>query len=144
MRTTALLLSLLMLPLVAAAERSQTFGDYIVHYNAFRSDTIPPEVARLHSIVRSDHRGLANITVLKRLPDSSTRPVAAEVWGSYRNLADQHSEMRFFPVKEQQTIYYLDQFRINDHDTLRFTIHIRPEGGDPHHTVEFVQRFYTD
>ncbi len=146
MRLTPLLLSLILLSPSVVAERSHSFGDYIVHYNAFRSDTIPAEVARLHSIIRSDHRGVVNITVLKRLADGSTKPVAAKVWGSSRNLADQRNELEFFPVKEQETIYYLDQFRINDHDTLRFEVHIEPEGDTNSNrgTVKFTQRFYTD
>lgn len=146
MKLYTLLFSLLMLPLTASAERSHSFGDYIVHYNAFRSDTIPAEVARLHGIIRSDHRGLVNITVLKKLADGSTQPVAARVWGHKRNLADQRSELEFFPVQEQETIYYLDQFRINDHDTLRFEVHVEPEGesNNSRGTVKFIQNFYTD
>ncbi len=146
MRLISLLLSLLLLPLTTSAERAHNFGDYTVHYNAFRSDIIPAEVARLHSIIRSNRRGLVNITVLKKLTDGSTQPVAARVWGHKRNLADQRSELEFFPVREQDTIYYLDQFRINPHDTLRFEVHIEPEG-DPNNsrgTIQFIQNFYTD
>lgn len=139
-------LLLMLLPLESLAERSSTFDNYIVHYNAFRSDTIPAAVARQHSIIRSDHRGVVNITVLKKQSDGSTTPVAAKVWGYQRNLADQRSELEFFPVKEQKTIYYLDQFRIDDHDTLRFTVYIEPEGAEAgvQGTVKFVQNFYTD
>lgn len=141
-----LLLATLLLPLESQAERSSSFGDYIIHYNAFRSDVIPPEVARRHSIIRSDHRGLVNITVLKKEADGTTRPVAARVWGTSRNLADQLSKLQFFAVQEQETIYYLDQFRINDHDTLRFEIHVEPEGDRQQikGSVKFTQNFYTD
>ena len=141
-----LLILTTLLSMTAHAERSTRFGEYIVHYNAFRSDIIPPEVALRHSIVRSDHRGLVNITVLKKQADGSTQPVAARVQGTSRNLAEQMSELEFFPVQEQETIYSLDQFRINDHDTLRFEIQVEPEGdaNNTRGTVKFIQNFYTD
>ena len=145
--TSLLLLFItLFLPMQSQAERAHHFGDYVVHYNALRSDTIPPEVARRHSIVRSTHRGLLNIAVLKKHADGTTQAVAAKVWGSSRNLIEQRNELEFFKVQEQDAIYYLDQFRINDHDILRFEIHVIPEGisEQTQGTVKFTQRFYTE
>ena len=42
-------LALSLLSLNSYAENSKEFGDYVVHYNAFRSDTISPDVAKQRS-----------------------------------------------------------------------------------------------
>lgn len=139
----------------ASAEQSASFGDYVVHYNAFRSDSIPADVARRHGIIRSNHRAVINITVMKKQEDGTATPIAAQVWGSTTNLNNQLSTLHFFPVREQNTIYYLDQFRIDNNDTLKFTIHVNPDpfstnpdsvGADNKssaETIEFTQNFYT-
>ena len=36
----------------AIAENSRVFGDYVVHYNAFRSDALSPEVAKAYDLTR--------------------------------------------------------------------------------------------
>ncbi len=140
-----LMLSML-LPLSSHAERSVEFGSYIVHYNAFKADAIPAEVARIHNIVRSNRRGLVNVTVLKKEADGSTHPVQARVWGTIRNLNNQLNNLVFFPVQEQNTIYYLDQFRISGHETLSFELFVEPKDapnglrGD----IKFTQDFFTN
>jgi len=40
---TALFLALLSTGSHAIAESSKDFGDYVIHFNAFRSDTLTPE-----------------------------------------------------------------------------------------------------
>lgn len=150
------LLSGLLLSLQVNAEQSVTFGDYVVHYNAFRSDSIPAEVARRHGIVRSNHRAVINITVMKRGEDGTTTPIAAQVWGSATNLNNQLNTLHFFPVREQNAVYYLDQFRIDNNETLKFEIHVNPNpfSTDPTavgdsgnkstvETIRFTQNFYT-
>ncbi len=145
----------LLISIQASAEQSVSFGDYVVHYNAFRSDSIPAEVARRHGIVRSNHRAVINITVMKRGQDGTTAPIPARVWGSTTNLNNQLSTLHFFPVREQNTIYYLDQFRIGNNDTLKFQIHVDPtpfstssdsvgasDNGSAE-TIEFTQNFFT-
>ena len=131
----------------AVAERSTTFDNYIVHYNAFRSDMIPAEVAQRHNIIRSNHRAIVNITVLRRSKDGSTQPIPARVTGTATNLSSQLSTLHFFQVREQEAIYYLDQFRIGDNETLRFQIQVEPEQpyAEPSTVgnIHFTQRFYT-
>ena len=49
----------------AAAEQSQTFGDYEIHYNALTTDQLSPEVAKAYGIVRSGSRAMLNVSVLR-------------------------------------------------------------------------------
>ncbi len=143
------LFTLALLSTSALAEQSITFGNYTAHYNAFRSDDISADVARRHGIIRSSHRAVLNVTVLRNHADGSTTPVAARIQGSATNLNGQLNTLHFFPVREQETIYYLDQFRIDDHETLRFHIEVQPEpsvssGTEPTPgVIQFTQNFYT-
>jgi len=57
----------------ANAELKQTFGDYEVHYNAFNSTFLQPDVAANYQVQRSKYRGLVNITVLQKQPDGSKK-----------------------------------------------------------------------
>ena len=49
------------------AENSKEFGDYVIHYNAFRSDTISPEIAKQYGLARANNRVLINIAILKKV-----------------------------------------------------------------------------
>ena len=43
--------------LAVNAEQSKTFGDYTIHYAAFTTDLLSPEVARLYEIRRGQKPG---------------------------------------------------------------------------------------
>lgn len=62
----------------AFAENSKAFGNYIVHYNAFRSDILTPEIAKAYSLTRRNNRMVVNITVQKKDGDAS-KPVKAKI-----------------------------------------------------------------
>jgi hypothetical protein len=83
----------------AAGERSQTFGDHVVHYNAFGSDTLTAEVARSYGITRSSSRALLNIVVLKKVMGTTGEPLQASISGSASNLSGQSRELAFRMVK---------------------------------------------
>ena len=61
------------------AESSKEFGDYVIHYNAFRSDTISPEVAKQHGLARANNRVLINIAILKKVMNTTGKPTLS--WG---------------------------------------------------------------
>jgi hypothetical protein len=70
-----LLLALTLLPGLimsgtVAAQQSQDFGHYVVHYNALNTNLIPPQVAQGYGIARSSSRALLNVTVLKKVLDT--------------------------------------------------------------------------
>jgi len=81
---TKLLISLFLLgtlsySLDSAAQQSQDFGEYVVHYNALNTKLIPPQVAKGYGIQRSSNRALLNVTVLKKVMDTPGTPVGAQV-----------------------------------------------------------------
>jgi hypothetical protein len=64
-------------PARVAAQQSQDFGDYVVHYNALNTNLIPPQVAQGYGITRSPNRALLNVTVMKKVMDTPGTPVQA-------------------------------------------------------------------
>lgn len=143
MKSLVILLSLFCLP--ALAQQQQTFGDYEVHYNAFNSSMLTPEVAKANGIQRSDSRALINITVLKRGADGNTEAVKAKVSASGRNLTGQTRDIDVREINEQdEAIYYIGQLSVRNMETFDFSVLITPEGREKPFTLKFRQQFYTE
>jgi hypothetical protein len=127
----------------AFAENSKTFGDYIVHYNAFRSDILTPEIAKAYSLTRRNNRMVVNITVQKKDGDAS-KPVKAKVEGFASNLTGQTKNLEFKEIHDGEAIYYLAQAQVSNRETLKFDIKATPDGESITAQVNFSQQFFTD
>jgi len=125
------------------AENSKQFGEYIIHYNSFRSDTLTPEIAKAYSLTRRNNRMVVNITVQKK-SGNTTIPVKAKVSGFASNLTGQTKNLEFKEILDGKAIYYLAQSQVSNHETLKFDIKATPEGETLVATVKFNQKFYTD
>ncbi len=125
------------------AESSKEFGDYVVHYNAFRSDTISPEVAKQYDLARANNRVLINIAVLKKVMNTTGKPTAAEVTGHASNLTGQLKQLKFKQITEGNAIYYLAETKISDGEFLKFDLKIVPEGEKHAARIRFDKRFFT-
>jgi len=143
--TTAALVALLALVPAgfAVADNARQFGDITVHYNAFTSDTLTPEVARRYGLARSKSRGVLNITVLQNTPEGPPKAVKAEVQASASNLSGQLKTFSMEEIREREAIYYIAQFRIADAEVLNFTIDVKPTGSDEWRRLAFQQQFFT-
>lgn len=138
MTRIALLLMSLCLSLPALAEQKQSYGDLDVHYSAFNSGFLQPEIAAATGLVRSKSQGVVNVAVLKAGTASS-----AKVSGSVKNLLGQSTALSFKEVKEGKAIYYLAQFPFEQRETLRFTLNVTAADGVPH-SFDFNQEFFPD
>ena len=138
MTRIALLLMSLCLSLPALAEQKQSYGDLDVHYSAFNSGFLQPEVAAATGLVRSKTQGVVNVAVLKAGTASS-----AQVNGTVKNLLGQSTALSFKEVKEGKAIYYLAQFPFEQRETLRFTLNLTAADGVPH-SFDFNQEFFPD
>ncbi len=125
------------------AENSKQFGDYVIHYNAFRSDTLTPEIAKAYSLTRRNNRMVINITVQKKDGDA-TRPVKAKVSGFASNLTGQVKDLEFKEIHDGEAIYYLAQSQVANQETLKFNIKATPAGESIIANIKFKQIFYTD
>ncbi|MDJ0832945.1 MAG: DUF4426 domain-containing protein [Gammaproteobacteria bacterium] len=104
----------------AVAESSQSIGDYIVHFNALSTESLPPSVASAYGITRSKNKGLLNISVLKKGGDF--RGVEADIKVNATNLTGQFREINLRKIQEQNAIYYISEFSVADRETLDFSI----------------------
>lgn len=128
-----------------AAQQSQDFGDYVVHYNALNTNLIPPQVAQGYGIKRSPSRALLNVAVLKKVMDTPGTPVQATVTASGTNLTGQLREIEIREIRDPEgAIYYLGELPVHNLETYRFEIAVAVEGENEPLMVVFSQQFYTE
>ena len=125
------------------AENSREFGNYVIHYNAFRSDTISPDVAKQYGLVRANNRILINIAVLKKVLNTTGKPTSSKVTGHASNLTGQLKNLEFKEITEGNAIYYLANTKISDGEFLKFDIKIIPDGETRAARLRFDKRFFT-
>ncbi len=135
------LLILFALPL--RAEQAKDLGDYVVHYIAFTTDTLPPEVARNYGITRSRSRGMINITVLKKGAGIAGKPVPAAVEISAVNMSNQYRSVPVREIRDGEAIYYIGEFNVSNEDALDFHIQVHPEKTENSYEIRYRQEFFT-
>lgn len=148
-----MLFRLFLLPLVllfslsgiASAEQYRDFGDYRIHYSAFKSDLIEPSVAKAHDLKRSSYHAIVNITVQKKNPsDGSYEAVNAKVEGSARDIYSKVQSLKMMQVTEGKAIYYLAELPIVDKQKLTFDIRVTPEGENSVDSFSFERQFFVN
>jgi len=141
---SALFLSLITLicqPVLA--EQFVKYDNYEIHYNAFYSTFIKPDVAQAIGIQRSKRRALVNVSVLK-IENGEKKPVSAFVKGKATSLIQQSQNLDFKKVDEGNAIYYIGQFGFTDDQVMRLSLEVQPDPNKPAYTVKFEQRFYEE
>jgi hypothetical protein len=123
---------------------SETFGDYIVHFNAQSTTMLPAEVARAFGIRRSGNRAMLNVTVLRRGSGEGDTPVEAEVTVRAINLLGQLKDLSMRELREGEAIYYLGEMTVANEEIVTFNISVRPAGAAAPYEFKFQQQFYTD
>ncbi|MCY4363770.1 MAG: DUF4426 domain-containing protein [Gammaproteobacteria bacterium] len=142
---TALFALLLMTAgLTVNAEQSKTFGDYTIHYAAFTTDMLSTEVARQYKIRRSKNRAILNISVLKKVMETTGQPVKAQVEATATNLSRQLKNLTTRELQGNGAIYYIAETAVNNEETLDFNLSITPEGESVALSFSFQQQFFTD
>ncbi len=130
--------------LAANAEQSKTFGDYTIHYIAFTTDLLSPEIARLYKIRRSKNRAIINISVLKKVMGTTGQPVKAQVEATATNLNRQMKTLKTRELSSNGALYYIAETTVNNEETLNFDLNIIPEGESVALSFSFQQQFFTD
>ena len=127
----------------AYAESSKEFGDYVIHYNAFRSDTLSPEIAKNYNLTRRNNRLILNIAILKKVLNTTGTPTAAKVTGHISNLTGQLRGIEFRQIVEGTAIYYLAEAKFTEGEFLKFDIKVTPEGETQPARLKFDKKFST-
>lgn len=141
MRALLFVLLVSFTPFLAQAESKQRLGPWEVHYSAFRSTFLKPEIARQYDLERSRYLAVINISVLAA--EKSGKPAqSVDVSGYATNGIGNRLQLDFNEVTEGEAIYYLAQTSFTNVEILRFTITI--SDGETTQELKFQQPFYTD
>lgn len=121
------------------AEQKQVLGNWDIHYIAFNTTFLTPQVAKENGIVRSKFNGLVNISVLDR-KDKTAQSVI--LTGQAKNLIGVIKKLTFKQVKEGKAIYYLAVLPFSHLEQYRITIDVN--NGFDQRTLKFQHKFYAD
>ena len=138
--TVTLLLAASTFTGASLAEQKQQLGEWDVHYNAFNSTFLTPEIASTYDIQRSEKTGLVNIAVLNR---ANQQAVAANIKGHVINPRGGVQTLEFQKIDEGTSVYYIADFLFGDEELMRFKIDIRDAAGH-NHRLEFEQQLYQE
>lgn len=123
----------------AAAEQSQRLGPWEVHYNAFNSTLLRPEMARQYNLERGETIATLNIAVLAaEQPGKPAQQVTVE--GYAMNPLSMQQQLEFTEVVEGEAVYYLAQTSFTNLETLRFFITIKQ--GNEVQELRFSKEFW--
>lgn len=122
---------------------SVEFDDYVIHYSAFRADTLSPEMATQYGLTRSNYMGVLNLSVQKLQAEGLPQSVMAQVTGQAVNDAGQLKVLQPRQVKEGPAIYYISEFRISNLEELTFSIRVQTADADQPMELTFKQMFFT-
>ena len=137
---TLLLVSMIALP--SYAGQFKTIKDVEVHYSAFNSTFLTPQVARSYKLKRNGYSAILNISVLDN-SQAGKPAITAAISGSAKNLIGQMRDLTFREVKEGDAIYYLAEFPVSEEERLTFNIDVNA-GIKGTGTLKFTQKFYVE
>lgn len=143
LQKTTLFLVLLFTFHVASAEQVEVRDDYKIHYSAFGSTVLKPEIAAHYELTRSRYQGVLNIAVQKT-SGKGDKPQTALVTATVKNLLGQSQNIKFKEIREGEAIYYIGTFRFNNEDDLIFSVSAQPNEGKEPYTFSFQKKFYAD
>lgn len=139
------LLLLFLVPTHSMANNAYDFGEYVVYYNSFTADTLPPQMASAYGILRSKYKGVLNLSIQKKQnPGTLPQAVNAVVKVKASNLAGQLKSLNSRRVSEGEAIYYISEFRVSNRERVTFNVSLKPEGETKLLEFKFTQQFYID
>lgn len=137
------LLSIILLCIIsfsATAEQKFVKGNWDVHYIAFPSGFLEPEVAKQYGLIRSKYKAVVNISVLDNKQNMKAQNLF--VSGSAKNLLGQTKNLTFTKVTEGEAIYYLAQFDYRNEENVNISINLQQ--GNRNETIKFKKKLYVD
>lgn len=141
-----LVLGLLAVSSNVPAQQSLDLGEYVVHYNALRSDLLPAQMTQVYGIQRSPNRAILVITPLKKDPNNALgTPVRADVTATAVNLSGQRRNIEMREIIDLSgAVYYIGVLTVYNLEKFKFTVELKIEGLEKLAVVQFSQQFYTE
>lgn len=125
-----------------ATSSSRDFGNFVLHFNAIRTDTLTPEIAKIYNITRSANRALLNISMVKKVEGTPGVPVAGRVTAQAVNLNGQFKDLTLREIREGEAIYYIGDVPVSDDETLVFTVDATPADESSLYSIRFQREFF--
>ncbi|HET8816370.1 MAG TPA: DUF4426 domain-containing protein [Pseudidiomarina sp.] len=126
----------------AIAEQSKRLGPWEVHYNAFNSTLLRPEMAQQYNLERNAYLATLNIAVLAAT-ESGKPAQRVRVTGYTMNPLSMQTRLEFQEVIEGDAVYYLSQTEFTANEMLRFFITIEDDQGTIQE-LRFSQEFWVN
>ncbi len=132
--------------ILPGTESAKDFGDYVLHFNALKTDQLTPEIARQYGIVRSQNRAMLNVSILhKDKPgDRMGSAVTGAVAASATNLTGQLKVLSMREIKDGTAVYYIGETPVTDGETLVFKVDVTPSEKKSPLSVRFRKQFFAD
>lgn len=124
------------------AENFKDFGDYVIHFNAISTDQLAPEVARTYDIVRSKHKAMLNIAIIRKVEGTLGKSVPGRVEARAANLTGQLKDIALRRIAEGEAIYYIAEMPVANGETLIFDVDVLPENETARFSFRFKQSFF--
>jgi hypothetical protein len=122
------------------AEQLIKADGYDIHYNAFNSSMLAPEVINQYGIERSTSLGVLLISVLEK----KDKAVSAFIVGNTKNAIFQLTTLDFKKITEGHSIYYIATFNFAEKEQLDFDITVVPKGVTHKIKLNFKQQFFVE
>ena len=132
----------LLAPPSVVAENSTTTGKFTIHYNAFTTSTLTPEVAKAYGIQRSNRRGMLNVSIIEEKEGALATSVKGQVAVKMVALTGQSTALPMREIKDQNAVYYIGEFPVQNEEKINFVIEVTPEGSGETFLIRMEQQFF--
>ena len=127
---------------VFAEEPNQIeYNGYTIHFNAYPSDHLQPNLAKAMGITRDQSHAVVTVVVNKKKADQSPESVKASVSGQAFNLTGMMRRMKLRELKDKDAIYYISDFGVRSGERLTFALSVKPEGEAHEKEFKFSKQF---
>ncbi len=133
---------LLTSPILFAADANQVkFKDYTIHFNAFPSEHLQPNIAKSVGIERDSSHAVVTVVINKNGESLTPESVKGIVAGNAFNLTGMMRTMKLREVNDRGAIYYISDFGVRNGERLTFNMSVRPEGELQKKEFKFDKQF---
>jgi Domain of unknown function (DUF4426) len=131
-----------LLSLAVQANNTKVYKSHTVHYNAFPTDSLPPEMTQRYHLKRSKNMALVNISIIKNEASIQIQGVKSTVSGVLKNLMAQEKKLSFQEIHEGQAYYYIAEVPVEHNEVVKFKIQIKTSDNQNYELI-FDKQFAT-
>jgi hypothetical protein len=128
-------------PVYAEETNKVEYNGYTIHFNAYPSDHLQPNMAKAIGVKRDQSHAVVTVVVNKNKADKSPESVKASVKGNAFNLTGMMRRMKLRELKDKGAIYYISDFDVRKGEHLTFALSVKPDGESQEKEFKFSKQF---